>query len=256
MDKITLRVGPAKNNRKTDYNRAGLIKVLEDSIVLITKLIDNNIRETTKVMQNGLASGTFWKPSGHYDAMIEITRNGSLLVTLEDKIGPQWAKGYLHGLIQLRSSMEKYHLALLENDRTPPSTCYIIEQSPQCYVVTVLANTKACCPRCGAVLHPTSIKRHVDSPICRIRAAEQSLEPGWERIHDVLEIDAIKEAGVEHITRPTTYATWAPTWAKAAIKGFKKNRGYASLRLKEYLKKMKDDAAATPVLSDSNTPIK
>lgn len=96
------------------------------------------------------------------------------------------------------------------------------------------------CKDCGHVISKTVYKQHLSSLKCMKDTTDRDLrEQGWVELDNGPHITAVKSANIPVELRPSGYTMWVEPWVGAAIQSFDKNKGFAGLKLSDYIRKMK-----------------
>lgn len=97
------------------------------------------------------------------------------------------------------------------------------------------------CPQCRGVYSRVGLGSHIGSLKClRDQQCIDIIDKGYGIIDDSSAVVAIRKAGLEYQVRPSALDMWAPAWIVEAIKKYRANKGYADLKLHEFLGIMKD----------------
>lgn len=96
------------------------------------------------------------------------------------------------------------------------------------------------CPLCRGLYTKVGVKSHMGSLKCmRDKQCLDVKDAGYEILDDSSAIAAIRKAGLEFKVRPSALDMWVPNWVVKAVKDYRTNKGFAGMKLHEFLKVIK-----------------
>lgn len=96
------------------------------------------------------------------------------------------------------------------------------------------------CPLCRGLYTKIGLNSHMGSLRCmRDKQCLDVKDAGYEILDDSAAIAAIRKAGLEFKVRPSALDMWVPGWVIKAVKDYRTNKGFAGMKLHEFLKVIK-----------------
>lgn len=96
------------------------------------------------------------------------------------------------------------------------------------------------CPLCRGLYTKIGLNSHMGSLRCmRDKQCLDVKDMNYEILDDSAAIAAIRKAGLEFKVRPTALDMWVPQWVIKAVKDYRTNKGFAGMKLHEFLKVIK-----------------
>lgn len=96
------------------------------------------------------------------------------------------------------------------------------------------------CPLCRGLYTKIGLNSHMGSLRCmRDKQCLDVKDANYEILDDSAAIAAIRKAGLEFKVRPSALDMWVPQWVVKAVKDYRTNKGFAGMKLHEFLKVIK-----------------
>lgn len=140
-------------------------------------------------------------------------------------------------LAQMIDTQEKF-IQQVKAGKLGATAIFIDSVNPQVSAAKIFDGVL--CKDCGHVIAKTVYKQHLSSLKCMKETTDRDLrEQGWVELDYGPHITAVKTANIPVELRPSGYTMWVEPWVGSALQAYEKNKGFAGMKLSEYIRKMK-----------------